>query len=308
MDWRTALRLEPFQRLACAVAVTLSGAAAARQALHAVRVVGYSAGTGAAPGHRDPAAALGDPARMSGFMGSQETVTPFQPAYRADQVVSIGAGGWIELELGAPATNDPSHPFGVDLIVFGNAFFADMVPGAGVPLYCAGEGGSIELSEDGQTWFTVPGVTADGPMPTMGWVDAGPYDILPGGVPTDFRKPMDPAITESDLIGLDYADVVAVYGGSAGGVGVDLAWVGLQRARFVRISHAVGGVGSPEIDAVTVLAAAASPADLDGNGTVDAGDISVLLTHFGQVGGPADLDGSGVVDAGDISVLLLEMS
>ena len=308
MEWRMALRPEPLHLLACAGTLALACAAAASQALHAVRVVGYSAGTGAAPGHRNPAAALGDPARMTGFAGAEETVTPFQPAFRADQVVSIGAGGWIELELGTPATDDPSHPLGIDLIVFGNAFFADMVPGAGVPLYCAGEGGTIELSEDGQTWFTVPDATADGPLPTMGWIDAGPYDTLPGSLPADVRRPVDPAITESDLIGLDYADVVAVYGGSAGGVGVDLAWVGLQRARFVRISHPAGGIGSPEIDAVTVLATAAGRADLDGNGSVDAGDIGVLLTHFGQLGGLADLDGNGMVDAGDISVLLLEMS
>jgi hypothetical protein len=302
------LRLERVHLAACTGMLALACAAAASQALHAVRVVGYSAGLGAAPGHRDPAAALGDPARMTGFVGSEETVTPFQPAYRADQVVSIGAGGWLELELGTPATDDPSHPFGVDLIVFGNAFFADMVPGAGVPLYCADEGGTIELSDDGQTWFTVPDVTADGPMPTMGWIDAGPYDTLPGIAPTDFQRPMDPTLALTDLIGMDYADLVAAYDGSAGGVGVDLASVGLPRARLIRISHPADGAGSPEIDAVTVLAAATRAADLDGNGTVDAGDIGVLLTLFGQIGGPADLDGNGMVDAGDISVLLLEMS
>jgi len=53
----------------------------------------------------------------------------------------------------------------------------------------------------------------------------------------------------------------------------------------------------------------ARPGDLDGSGTVDAGDISVLLILFGPCP-PAppcqgDLDGSGEVDAGDISVLLL---
>jgi probable HAF family extracellular repeat protein len=46
------------------------------------------------------------------------------------------------------------------------------------------------------------------------------------------------------------------------------------------------------------------PGELDGNGAVDAGDISTLLLEFGQSGGPADLDGSGTVDAGDLSVLL----
>ena len=47
------------------------------------------------------------------------------------------------------------------------------------------------------------------------------------------------------------------------------------------------------------------PGDLDGNGSVDAGDISVLLTLFGSQDPAGDLDGNGVVDAGDISVLLI---
>ena len=50
----------------------------------------------------------------------------------------------------------------------------------------------------------------------------------------------------------------------------------------------------------------ALPGDLDGNGTVDAGDIGSLLLQFGPCSGcAADLDGSGEVDAGDIGSLLL---
>ena len=47
--------------------------------------------------------------------------------------------------------------------------------------------------------------------------------------------------------------------------------------------------------------------DLDQSGSVDAGDIAVLLIRFGSCAGacPEDLDGSGEVDAGDIGVLLL---
>jgi hypothetical protein len=47
--------------------------------------------------------------------------------------------------------------------------------------------------------------------------------------------------------------------------------------------------------------------DLDESGSVDSGDIAVLLIRFGSCAGscPEDLDGSGEVDAGDIGVLLL---
>ncbi|NBX25035.1 MAG: alpha/beta hydrolase [Planctomycetes bacterium] len=45
-------------------------------------------------------------------------------------------------------------------------------------------------------------------------------------------------------------------------------------------------------------------ADLDGNGTVDAGDLGALLLGFGQPG-RGDLDGNGTIDAGDIGAMLL---
>ncbi len=287
--------------------LTLASAASA-QSWFATGVVSYAPGTGAAPGHRQPQAALGEPSRMTGYTGSLETVTPFQPAYRPDQVVSIGAGGQLTLELGSPATDDAGHRFGVDLIVFGNAFFTDMIAGTGTPLLCAGEGGRIELSADGATWVLVPDLMVDGPLPTMAWVDAGPYDTLEGQTPTDFLRAVDPAVTALDLEGVSYAEVVAAYDGGAGGVGVDLASVGLATARFVRFSHPAGSAGSPEIDAVVVVPPARDPADMDGNGVVDAGDIGSLLVLFGTAGPEGDLDGSGLVDSGDIGSMLLRFS
>lgn len=45
------------------------------------------------------------------------------------------------------------------------------------------------------------------------------------------------------------------------------------------------------------------PADLDGNGAVDAADLSGLLSAWGTAGA-GDIDGSGSVDAADLAVLL----
>ena len=281
---------------------------ASADAWFATAVVSYAPGTGAAPGHRSPQSALGEPSRMTGYTGSIEAVTPFQPAYRPDQIVSIGAGGQLTLELGTPATDDPGHRFGVDLIVFGNAFFTDMIAGTGTPMFCASEGGTIELSVDGTTWLGVPSRVADGPLPTLAWMDAAPYASVAGEVPTDFLRAADPSLTEEDLTGLSYAEVVAAYDGSAGGVGIDLATVGLATARFVRISHPAGAIGSPEIDAVATVPPALDPGDIDGNGSVDAGDIGSLLILFGSAGPAGDLDGSGCVDAGDIGSLLLRFT
>jgi hypothetical protein len=48
--------------------------------------------------------------------------------------------------------------------------------------------------------------------------------------------------------------------------------------------------------------------DLDGSGTVDFGDVSMMLLDTGTCPAPcpADLSGDGVVDAADIALLLLQ--
>ncbi len=49
---------------------------------------------------------------------------------------------------------------------------------------------------------------------------------------------------------------------------------------------------------------ACCPADLDGSGAVDIGDILAILAAWGNKGGPEDLDGSGFVDIGDLLAVL----
>ena len=62
--------------------------------------------------------------------------------------------------------------------------------------------------------------------------------------------------------------------------------------------------------AITIPAAGASagaccPADLDGDGTVGASDLSAMLSAWGATGAnPADLDGDGSVGAADLAALL----
>lgn len=45
------------------------------------------------------------------------------------------------------------------------------------------------------------------------------------------------------------------------------------------------------------------PGDVDGNGTVDGGDLGVLLGQWGTAGS-ADFDGNGTVDGADLGALL----
>ena len=52
---------------------------------------------------------------------------------------------------------------------------------------------------------------------------------------------------------MDFADLVALYDGSGGGVGIDISGTGLTTARYVRIDNT--GSAAFNIDAVSVVPA-----------------------------------------------------
>src|SRR5690348_9508853 len=74
-------------------------------------VISYDHGTGFAANFTNSNAALGAPA-------SGSSVTPFAPPFSTSQIVSVGAGGSLTLQLSAPIVNNPANPFGVDLLIF----------------------------------------------------------------------------------------------------------------------------------------------------------------------------------------------
>lgn len=58
------------------------------------------------------------------------------------------------------------------------------------------------------------------------------------------------------------------------------------------------------VGTITVVPSDPCPADLDGSGSVDFGDILAILSAWGNAGGPEDLDCSGTVDFADLLVVL----
>lgn len=64
-----------------------------------------------------------------------------------------------------------------------------------------------------------------------------------------------------------------------------------------------GGVATPVFLTFVDCPVDSSP-DIDGSGSVDAGDLALLLGAWGSPDVAADLDGSGVVDASDLAALL----
>jgi len=217
----------------------------------ASQVVSYTPGSNAQPGYDDPNTALGSPRRSTGSGPFDGDITPFNAPYAASDVVSIGAGGSLVVRFDHPVVDAASNPYGVDLLVFGNAFLGlDFGTGLADGSLIFTEPGLISVSQDGVTWFDVPGLYADGSLfPTLAYQNPpGPFDFG-GTVPTSYTRPANPALGAADFAGMTTAQIAALYGGSGGGTGIDLAALGLPWIEYVRVSQLAGDTWSTEVDA-----------------------------------------------------------
>lgn len=215
---------------------------------YATEVVSYQAGSNAAGGYTDPSVALGEPSRQTaGWPSGNTDVTMFNAPWQTDQIVSIGAGGHLIVKFDHPVVDNPSDVnWGIDLLIFGNACFTDSNYPNGVAGGIYAEPGKIAVSQDGTNWYEIPDVTADNLFPTQGFTDtSGPY-AADGTTLSDFIKPVDPGI---DWNGKTYAELLALYGGSGGGTGVDISSTGLEWIQYVKVYQDAGDSHSTEIDA-----------------------------------------------------------
>ena len=229
-------------------------------------VLSYDAGTNAAIGYNDASTALGAAERFTGEGVFPGGVTPFNPAFGIDELVSIGSGGHLDLGFDTAITNDASHAYGIDLIVFSNAGFSDTswfdadpsndgtgVIGSNPFVFGAGGEATIQVSQDGTNWFTASITTLD-LFPTLGYADfATPTPGSIGSIESDFTQAMDPTLALADLANMSFAEIIALYDGSGGGIGIDIASTGLSSASYVRFLNNSGEAF--EIDAVAAVPA-----------------------------------------------------
>ena len=76
-----------------------------------------------------------------------------------------------------------------------------------------------------------------------------------------------------------------------------------------RSDPSIDGNGDGVIDACQGMGVVFNcPGDLDGGGSVDYADLSLLLMNFGYAmpGDPSDLDGDGHIDTADVAMMLLD--
>ena len=204
-------------------------------------VVSYQAGSTAVPGYTNPLTSLGEPSRYTADPNFPSVVSIFSAAYLPDQIVSIGEGGHLTVRFDEPVVDDPANPYGMDLIVFGNAFFAadfsdfPNVSQENPARLFDSDLLHIELSADGVNFFPVAQL-GDRLFPTQGYLDSGAFDGSPGAVPSNFRKPVNPSLGLANFNALSYADSLALYDGSGGGRPIDIAQTGLGFVTHVRFS------------------------------------------------------------------------
>jgi hypothetical protein len=202
-------------------------------------VISYNPGTGFAAGFTNSSAALGAPA-------SGGSITPFAPSSSKTQIVSIGAGGEITLQLSTPIVNNPSDPYGIDFILFANQFFVSS--GGNVSgLFFHTASIIVQVSTNGSTWYTLNPSLA----PQAG-------ELFPTDGSGNPQIPVNPALTLSNFTGLNLTGIRSLYNGSAGGTGYDLAWAQDSNSNSVDVASAdyisiqvLSGV--LDLDAVSVV-------------------------------------------------------
>ena len=162
----------------------------------------------------------------------------------------------------------------------------DAVPGlAGVTYASLNGNSSICLSDSGVVVFDANCLPASNAI--MAWDETNGLRVIAKSGDTNFTGTPNNALT---LIGSTGSN------GSNGGTGLSSnGWL------VLRASDSVASIGT--IARIYLgESAAPCPADLDGNGDVDASDLATLLGAWGTAS--ADIDGNGDTDASDLATLL----
>ena len=224
-------------------------------AANAGRVVSYDQGTDQFQFHAydDPQVALGVPQIDTGW---DWMTTPFNNPWSSSDVVSVGLGGHITLELENYATPLPGGP---EIGVFSYQQFVQqfiMQQGGGtdgVPTLSYDTCDVlVEVSYDMGSWVALNG----GSPITLNIFPANAFQDVAATIPSDYGQPYVGSIT-------DFADkpdvqsTIDQYGGSAGGTWIDISDSGLAEVGYVRFSVPASEDFSLQLEALSLANGAA---------------------------------------------------
>lgn len=261
----------------------------------AIEVVSYIEGSGVGI-HNDPNSALGRPSLETGGKTYPEMwpVVPVYQPWLASQLVSIGNGGQLTVKFSHPVANDENNPYGIDFIIFGNAFQIthggqDWTNGNPEETIVGGsvfaEQGIVAVSQDGDDWYYFSsGPYADDFAATASYEWDEVNDVW--GWELDPTRPIDPNLSASDMYGKTVAEVIEAYKGSAGGTGFDIGVLELDWIQYVRIQDDPISDVTTEIDAITDVSCCGDyrrpfpVGDINKDCRVNMKDFALLSGHW----------------------------
>lgn len=243
---------------------------------YAAEVVTATADLDGSSLYNSPNAVLGEPTREALNLDPLVGETPFhikivEAAYNRDlignKVITTlssngGAYGSITVRFDHPVIDDPANPYGIDLNVFGNAYYT----GAGGVQDTTDMrsynllGGQfaepvvVSVSPDNVDWYTYStGPYGDTAFPTQGnaW-DPDQHDATGNGwtdQPTNFDLPVNPTLHDVLGPGMSAYDAMGAYVQAGGGTGFDLAQSGFTSIQYVRVEATPQFING-EIDAL----------------------------------------------------------
>jgi len=230
-------------------------AANAHAVTYASRVLSYTPGTASAL-WQNPSAALGPASAVTGenpaasnYFGFPNILSPFSPAYQGDEIVQIGEGGQLTLQL----SNFALVGAGKELGIFTNVGLIDTDYPNGVntnpAMHFGGGSANVSVSADNINWASLGSKTFT--MPSFLFPNAGPYlTSPPPSVQTgNFGLPMPSPFSCFDGKGwmaMQDCFLISPNVWSAGGDWIDLASSGLSQVGYIRFE--IPSDGNPDTD------------------------------------------------------------
>jgi hypothetical protein len=175
-------------------------------------------------------------------------LTPFNATWQDTQMVGIGPGGHLTLELGRTASQIGVHS-GVGLIDANFPNGQNLNPAIA---YTEPRLAQVSVSANGTTYFSLGTITFDIPSNYYATGVTSPFQTTPGTTPANFEQAFGGTLASFN--GQSWAGTLAVLGGSAGGAWLDVTGVLPGGANYVRFD--VGASQIMFVDAVATVAAA----------------------------------------------------
>ncbi|HEV2330187.1 MAG TPA: hypothetical protein VGY56_15500 [Verrucomicrobiae bacterium] len=223
----------------------------------AVQVISTNGIDSTAP-YNNPTAVLGAPALqffdpMDGSV--TDRVSIIDPAYNvtpsgSNILAVIENGGQITVQMSHKIYADPRHPYGVDLLIYGNSCFDGLSSGTGTvsdntdlsavtftSSSKLGHPAVVSVSQDGVNWFTFTNLQTVFPDEAYRWDDTNASWTEEQMNPT---KPLNPYLYTNSFAGQTVATTLNQFSGASGGTGYSLQELGLPWIQYVRIQPAPG--------------------------------------------------------------------